>query len=661
MYPNSFNWMDLGEYGSIIRAQMSGRNKVYTIAIPRSKYYTTSLETQADEQVNKLLNAAVTYATNYYPSNPTYGIIEYFDKWICENNYYNYVGTYEDAVSKASREYYYCHSAYGILSNGYGVCESYALAMSRLLDAAQIRNQYVVGDTPGGGHAWNYVQMPDNKWYLLDSTWNDDGDSSNKLFLLISDDGDHKPTGKRFKGGKSFKFETRSKTNYAPASGDLIILKPKAKYNLAVKDSFYTKMVTGWSSSDESIVKVSADGQLTAGKNIGHTDIKMKLSSGEYPIKVYVNNYKVTSITNSNGKTSYDATWTTDYKPLGYAYPITFNVKQNGTDYSLTAEKLQKSASSSVAATTSNKKVVELYGAPAVTGNQIKLYVVPVKIGKSKITVKYGGKSASYTINVKKPIDESLFKFDINSDGYTYTGKAIKPKVTKASSLPGAYKDLKYKVTYKNNKDVGTASVIITGSGNYGGTVTKTFVIKPTTLTGDVQFVSCTESKVYNGARQEPKTKVKVGNKTLKQGSDYILQYKDSEGYTSTLKPKNVGTYTVSIKIKNYDISEETVTAAGTKTFEIKPTTIDKVKVTIPSLKYTSFDLIPGYNQDMVVKIGKNVLPSTDYTVEFKNSSGTEIVSNITDKGTYKIVITPTGSNVTAGKKTAIEKVIKIK
>lgn len=42
-----------------------------------------------------------------------------------------------------------------------------------------------------------------------------------------------------------------------------------------------------------------------------------------------------------------------------------------------------------------------------------------------------------------------------------------------------------YKITYKNNKKIGKATVTITGVGSYTGTVNKTFLINPrgTTLT----------------------------------------------------------------------------------------------------------------------------------------------------------------------------------
>lgn len=70
--------------------------------------------------------------------------------------------------------------------------------------------------------------------------------------------------------------------------------------------------------------------------------------------------------------------------------------------------------------------------------------------------------------------DISKFKAKLAKTAYTYTGKAIKPAVT-VSGL----KSSDYTVTYKNNKNVGTAAVTITGKDAYKGTIKKTFTINP--------------------------------------------------------------------------------------------------------------------------------------------------------------------------------------
>lgn len=53
------------------------------------------------------------------------------------------------------------------------VCEGYAEALKILCTREGIPCVVVVGTSGGGGHAWNYVKMEDNKWYAVDMTWDD--------------------------------------------------------------------------------------------------------------------------------------------------------------------------------------------------------------------------------------------------------------------------------------------------------------------------------------------------------------------------------------------------------------------------------------------------------------------------------------------------------
>lgn len=72
----------------------------------------------------------------------------------------------------------------------------------------------------------------------------------------------------------------------------------------------------------------------------------------------------------------------------------------------------------------------------------------------------------------------SSLEFDDVSD-YTYTGKARKPAV---KIYDGDYKLVKgtdYTLSYKNNKEIGTASVTIKGKGKYTGSKTIKFDIVP--------------------------------------------------------------------------------------------------------------------------------------------------------------------------------------
>ena len=62
-------------------------------------------------------------------------------------------------------------TAYGLLVNKYGVCESYAEAFQTLCLYAGIKCTGVVG-TAGGGHKWNAVEL-DGEWYMCDITFDD--------------------------------------------------------------------------------------------------------------------------------------------------------------------------------------------------------------------------------------------------------------------------------------------------------------------------------------------------------------------------------------------------------------------------------------------------------------------------------------------------------
>ena len=65
----------------------------------------------------------------------------------------------------------------------------------------------------------------------------------------------------------------------------------------------------------------------------------------------------------------------------------------------------------------------------------------------------------------------------------SYTGKAVKPTPTVKFEGKTLKKGTDYTLSYKNNKKVGLASVIIKGKGKYSGTLTKVFKINPKKVT----------------------------------------------------------------------------------------------------------------------------------------------------------------------------------
>ncbi|MCR5134416.1 MAG: hypothetical protein K6B12_02150, partial [Clostridiales bacterium] len=84
------------------------------------------------------------------------------------------------------------------------------------------------------------------------------------------------------------------------------------------------------------------------------------------------------------------------------------------------------------------------------------------------------GTGADFT--VKKSIAKATVSIS-GGGSFAYTGAAITPAVTVTDGAATLTKGTDYTVAYANNTNVGTATITITGSGEYAGTVKKTFKI----------------------------------------------------------------------------------------------------------------------------------------------------------------------------------------
>ena len=78
------------------------------------------------------------------------------------------------------------------------------------------------------------------------------------------------------------------------------------------------------------------------------------------------------------------------------------------------------------------------------------------------------------------PIDITKIKASLSQTEYTYDGTEKKPVV----KVGGLVEGNDFTVTYANNKEVGTATVTITGKGFYKGTIKLTFEIKKKSSNG---------------------------------------------------------------------------------------------------------------------------------------------------------------------------------
>ena len=139
-----------------------------------------------------------------------------------------------------------------------------------------------------------------------------------------------------------------------------------------------------------------------------------------------------------------------------------------------------------------------------------------------------------------------------------YTGKAQTPAETVVIGDKTLVKGTDYTVSYKNNKNAGTATVTITGIGDYKGTVSKTFKItkiaNPMTVKVKKATNNVSLSKVTKAAQTVacPVTVSKAqGTVTYAKasGSSANVTVDSKTGKLTVKKGTKKGTYTVKIKV----------------------------------------------------------------------------------------------------------------
>lgn len=204
-----------------------------------------------------------------------------------------------------------------------------------------------------------------------------------------------------------------------------------------------------------------------------------------------------------------------------------------------------------------------------------------VNVGTATVTITgMGNYTGTITKNFKitaKSIAKMSAK--LSKTSYTYTGKSLKPAVSISGLKAG-----NYTVTYKNNIKPGTAAVVITGKGNYTGTITKTYTIKPvktTSLKASAQkttslklsWKKVTGAKGYQIYQYDAKAKAYKKVKTVKTNSVTIKKLKAGTAYKFKVRAyvtgKNCGAYSSVIKT-----ATKPVKVTSVKTSKVKKTSV---------------------------------------------------------------------------------------
>ena len=164
--------------------------------------------------------------------------------------------------------------------------------------------------------------------------------------------------------------------------------------------------------------------------------------------------------------------------------------------------------------------------------------VTALKTGTGYVTVTAsanGYDSVSKDVKIvvsKKSLNNGLLT--LSETSYVYDGTYKKPAatVTLDGKVLQAGKD--YTISYRNNQNVGAATVIATGMGDYTGYTSKNFTITKRAMAGGT--VSIASSVSFTGSNVTPSVTVKAAGRTLTSGTDYTVSYSNN---------KNVGTASV--------------------------------------------------------------------------------------------------------------------
>ena len=216
-----------------------------------------------------------------------------------------------------------------------------------------------------------------------------------------------------------------------------------------------------------------------------------------------------------------------------------------------------------------------------------------------------------------------------------YTGTALTPKPVVKLDKTVLQEGVDYTLSYENNTEIGIATVTISGNGDYSGTITKEFTIKPPAIT--ILSTSARPNEIdvaLNTVGGNIRYQVRITK------SDGSYQYTTSDSNILTIKGLELET--------SYPLMARTIKAVGDTTFygsysePITVSTTSAIDISDASIDtITPFTYIPEKEWKPVPAVtlnGVTLKRGTDYTFSYENN---------TDVGTA--TITANGQGIYTG------------
>ena len=274
------------------------------------------------------------------------------------------------------------------------------------------------------------------------------------------------------------------------------------------------------------------------------------------------------------------------------------------------------------------------------------------KVGNYKFTVELNTAVKNYKIDtvtgalVVNPKSIAAPSVTINNPtDKTYTGSPCVQGVSvKDSDAKLTVDDIS--VTYENNINVGTATIIYTGKNNYTGEIRKNFKITEASITDDM--IANIPSVTYNTRAHTPEVTVRFNGSKLTD-ADYTVSYSED--------CINAGTVTVTVTGKG------NFTGTASKTFTINkagltlnPCTISELCTetdlktrTLPSDFFLAGETETGFSIKLTaVEGGDDIFAVAPAVVEGENKI-TFRLKNEVGAATFTVTVTPVSGNYNGG------------
>lgn len=205
--------------------------------------------------------------------------------------------------------------------------------------------------------------------------------------------------------------------------------------------------------------------------------------------------------------------------------------------------------------------------------------------------------------SIKKAVITGLEK------SYVYTGNTIIPEVEVTLNGVTLTRDVDYMLSCSKNTDVGTASLVITGIGNYKDSVKKSFKISAVDMACKDILINVSEA-VYKAGGAIPAVSVTYTSKdgtiwALREGVDYKISFKNNKSISSK------GSVIVT--------GQGNFTKKATADFDITAGDLSELSINVTDLKFKADQKKAAAYRSKVSIVDKDgkKLTGNDYVLEY--------------------------------------------